>query len=107
MVAINGTVTKVELGSVEVTKDDLKKIILENFTSKDLLFLSRQLWLRSKGLQQDSTLRLKGGKTDQLVWQTYEDNGSHYSGYFDVKNQVEPQDIHIFDAFGTLFDKLS
>lgn len=107
MVAIKGTITRVEQGTIEVNRQELKEILLENFTAKDLTFLAAKLWLQSKGLQQDSILKLKSGKTDEYVWQTYENNGSHYSGYFDVKKEVEPQDVNIFDAFETLFDKLN
>ncbi len=107
MVKIKGNVTRIELGSIELTNDDLEKVISENFTPKELTILAQGLWLKSKGLEQDSILMLKAGKTDEYVWKSYEDNGSHYSGYFEVKRDVKPQDLNIFNAFETLFDKLS
>lgn len=105
MVAVKGKITKVEEVNIEVSHFELENAVICNFNAKEVLELAFEKWKRERGLASDSILSTNSNGT--YFWQAYENNGSHYSGYYEIRDKYQPGDEVIWEGFQNLFSKLN
>lgn len=88
--------------TVDIDGSELKKIFDEKFNSLSLneaLSLLKIKYLESRGISEsDSKPCNKVG----YCWKSYQDNGSHYSGYYDINVITTLEDIEVMNAISTL-----
>lgn len=86
---------------VDIPEYEIKSIFNNRFktlTLNESLDLVRKKYLESKGLAAESIPGEKIG----AWWETYENNGSHYSGYYDTNVITTLEDIEVMNALSTL-----
>lgn len=88
--------------SVDIDSNELKKIFDEKFNNLSLneaLSLLKIKYLESRGISEsDSEPSNKAG----YCWSSYQNNGSHYSGYYDINVITTIEDIEVMNAISTL-----
>jgi hypothetical protein len=104
MIQLKGSVTTVERMDVEVTPQELSKHTIKNFTPYEITRMAYASWLAGKGMGTD--VQLKQNSLGAYYFQEYENNGSHYSGYYEVSNAYKEGDEVIWEQFHQLLNTL-
>lgn len=105
MITLDGSVTTVERMKVEVTPQELAKQTQKNFTPLEILRLSYQAWLGRKGMH-STDVQLKHNARMGYYFEEYENRGSHYSGYEEVRGAYEEGDEVIWEQYQLLLQTL-
>lgn len=105
MIQLNGSVTTVEKMVVEVSEAELAKETQKNFSTLEILQMSYATWLRGKGMR-STDVKLRKSSSGVYYFEEYENNGSHYSGYFDRPNAYREGDEVIWEHFQALLNTL-
>ena len=103
MIKLRGTTTVVKEAEVELSPEDFYKEVMKQYTPVELAIIARRSWLKSKGLGTDVKLK---NNHNGYYWEEYEDHGSHYSGYYEVKGAYEEGDEHTWENFIKLIGSL-
>ncbi len=104
MITLDGSVTTVERMKVEVSPQELAKQTQKNFTPREILVMSYEAWLGGKGMGTDVKLNHKSSMGYYFV--EYENNGSHYSGYYEVRGAYKEGDEVIWEQYQQLLNTL-
>lgn len=104
MIKLSGTITTVEKAAVEVSIDEFYREAMEQFTPGEFAIMARRKWLSAKGLGTD--VKLTKNSAGVYYWSEYENNGSHYSGYYERHNAYKEGDEVIWEQFSALIDNL-
>lgn len=104
MITLNGSVTTVEKMAVEVTPEELSKQTQKNFTPYEIVKMAYQKWLGGKGMGTD--VKLCHNNRMGYYFEEYEDHGSHYSGYYEVRGAYQEGDEVIWEQFALLLNTL-
>lgn len=88
--------------TVDIDSDELKKIFDEKFNDLSLneaLSLLKIKYLESRGISESDSIP---GERVGFRWESYQNNGSHYSGYYAIKVITTLEDIEVMNAISTL-----
>lgn len=105
MITLDGSVTTVEKMKVEVSPQELAKQTQKNFTPLEILKMSYQAWLGRKGMR-TTDVQLKKNASMGYYFQEYENRGSHYSGYEEVRGAYEEGDEVLWELYQQLLKTL-
>lgn len=104
MIKLEGSVTTIERMEVEVSPQELAKQTLRNFTPLQLVEMSFESWLGRKGMGTD-VIMCQNARMG-YYFKEYEDNGSHYSGYYEVRGAYQEGDEIIWEKYQQLLESL-
>lgn len=102
MVQLTGSVTTVERVDVVVGKPELERGVLAEFSPAEAIRLARNAWLKSRGIPVGA--RLSQNSRGDYFFEEYEDNGSHYSGYYETRVQYKKGDEVVWQHFESLLE---
>lgn len=100
MIKLKGSVTTVEEMDVEITLKELSVQTQKNFSAFEIVQMAYLKWLGSKGLGSD--IKLCHNSRMGYYFTEYENHGSHYSGYYEVRGAYEEGDEIIYNQFKEL-----
>ena len=104
MITLDGSVTTVKNMQVQVSPEELARQTQKNFTPLEIVKLAYYKWLGSKGMGAD--VKLCQNARMGYYFEEYENNGSHYSGYYEVRGAYEEGDELIWKHFHDLITTL-
>lgn len=104
MIKLKGSVTTVERMDVEVSPEQIRAAANTLFTPYEIIRMSFQVWLADRRLGMD--VELKQNSRGEYYFLEYENNGSHYSGYFDRPGAYREGDEVIFAQYQELMKSL-
>nr|DAY73788.1 MAG TPA: hypothetical protein [Caudoviricetes sp.] len=104
MIKLKGSVTTVEKMDVEVTPQELSIQTQKNFTAFEIVQMAYLKWLGSKGMGSD--VKLSQNSRMGYFFEEYENHGSHYSGYYEVRGAYKEGDEVIYNYFQELMNSL-
>lgn len=104
MLKLKGSVTTVEKMDVEVTPEELRTVAIKSFTPYELVHMAYRAWLKERHLGVD--VELKKTSQGKYYFTEYENNGSHYSGYYDRPSAYREGDEVVFKEFHDLMESL-
>lgn len=104
MIKLKGSVTTVERMEVEVAPDQIRAAANVLFTPHELVAMAYQVWLAERRLGTD--VQLEQNSRGEYYFEEYENNGSHYSGYYDRPGAYREGDEVLFEQFHTLMNSL-
>lgn len=100
MIKLKGSVTTIEEMDVEITPKELSAQTQKNFSAFEIVQMAYLKWLGSKGLGSD--IKLCHNSHAGYYFTEYENHGSHYSGYYEVRGAYEEGDEIIYNQFQEL-----
>lgn len=98
MAKLNGSITTIERVEVDVSPEELKKQTVLHFSAPEILKMTRAAWLRERGIYSND-VRLSKNSAGDYYFEEYENNGSHYSGYYDRPRAYRVGDEMVWDMF--------
>jgi len=104
MIKLKGSVTTVERMDVEVTPKELSEQTQRHFSPLEIVTMAYHKWLGSKGMGRDVNLCRNASMV--YYFEEYEDHGSHYSGYYEVRGAYKEGDEVIWEQFQALLNTL-
>lgn len=104
MIKLKGSVTTVERMDVEVAPEQIRAAANVLFSPLELVRMAYQVWLADRCLGVD--VQLKQNRAGDYYFEEYEDNGSHYSGYYDRPKAYRVGDEVTFKQFQDLMNSL-